>query len=106
MPRPRVILADDFEGLHAAITRLLSPTCDVVGYAGDGLSVLDAAARLRPDMVVVDLHLTGLNGLRVCCALNDYVPPIRVIMLTAADETTYGRGHSLPAQSLTSSRCE
>ena len=84
--RPRVILADDFEGLHAAIARLLSPICDVVGYTGDGLSVLDLAARLRPDVVVVDLHLPGLNGLEVCRALNDHVPPIKGILLTAADD--------------------
>ena len=86
MLRPRVILADDFEGLHAAIARLLSPTCDVVGCAVDGPAVLEAAARLRPDVVVVDLHLPGLNGLEICRALNDYVPPIRVVMLTAADD--------------------
>ena len=84
--RPRVLLADDYDGLYPVITRLLAPSCDVLGGVRDGAALLDATARLRPDVVVVDLWLPGLNGLDVCRALGSTAPHVKVIVFTAADD--------------------
>jgi DNA-binding NarL/FixJ family response regulator len=84
--RPRVLLADDHDGLHAAITRLLAPFCDVLGGVRDGVALLDATRHLEPDVVVVDLWFPGLNGLEICRALKSTAPYVKVIVFTAEDD--------------------
>ena len=67
MPRrPRVLIAEDHPGMAKAICRLLALDCDIVGNVGDGRTVLDAAQRLQPDVVVVDLNLPHVHGFEVC----------------------------------------
>jgi DNA-binding NarL/FixJ family response regulator len=85
-PRPRVLLADDYNALLVALRRLLAPSCEVVGSVGDGLAVVEAAARLRPDVVVLDLNLPMLNGLEACRRITTTLPRSKVILITAADD--------------------
>lgn len=84
--RPRVLLADDHAGVLAALQRLLEPSCDVVGQITVGTLVLDAAARLNPDVIVMDVSMPALNGLDACKQIKDAVPHARVIILTAATD--------------------
>ena len=85
-PRPRVLLAEDYNPLLVALRRLLAPSCEVVGSVADGLAAVDAAVRLRPDVVVLDLNLPTLNGLEACRRIKDAVPPCKVVLITAVDE--------------------
>ena len=64
--RPRVLIAEDHFGVAKAVCRMLSLECDVVGTVADGSAVLEAAQRLQPDVIVVDLNLTHVHGLEVC----------------------------------------
>ena len=84
--RYRVLLADDHPGMTTALARLLSPFFDVVGHVSDGLELLDAATRLQPDVVVLDVHMPGLNGLDECRRLRAAISDVRVIVCTAADD--------------------
>jgi DNA-binding NarL/FixJ family response regulator len=68
------------------LRRLLAPTCDIVGSVGDGLEVVDAAARLRPDVIVLDLNLPTLNGLEACRRIKAALPRSQIILITAADD--------------------
>lgn len=82
--RPRVLLVDDDERMRTAISRLISPECDIVGVVGDTATLFDAASRLRPDVVLLDLSLPGdLNGLDVCRRLTTSIPAIKVLIFTA-----------------------
>jgi DNA-binding NarL/FixJ family response regulator len=85
-PRPRVLLADDYNALLVALRRLLAPSCDVVGSVADGLAVVDAATRLRPDVTVLDLNLPTINGLEACRRIKAALPLSKVILITAADD--------------------
>jgi DNA-binding NarL/FixJ family response regulator len=85
-PRPRVLLAEDYEALLVALRRLLAPSCDVVGSTADGLAVVDAAVRLRPDVTVLDLNLPTINGLEACRRIKEALPLSKVILITAADD--------------------
>jgi DNA-binding NarL/FixJ family response regulator len=85
-PRPRVLLAEDYDALLVALRRLLAPSCDVVGSVADGLAVVDAAVRLRPDVVVLDLNLPTMNGLEACRRIREAVPLSKIILITAADD--------------------
>ena len=60
--------------------------CDVVGSVADGSAVLDAAQRLRPDVIVVDLNLPNVNGLEVCRQIMQVHPEMKVIVFTAMND--------------------
>ena len=72
--------------------RLLSSSCDVVGTVTTGAQLLDAARRLDPDIIVVDLHLPDMSGLDACRQLKAAAPDGSVILLTAANDPKVRQG--------------
>ena len=84
--RPRVLLADDYPDMVKAVSRLLAVDCDVVGTVADGSALLEAAQRLAPDVIVLDLNLQKLNGLAACRQITGVNPEMKVIMFTAEDD--------------------
>ena len=81
--RPRVLLVDDHPGIVRALSRLLSTDCDVVGVMADGREAADAAARLQPVVIVVDLNLPDVSGLDVCRQIKDSDPRVKVVVISA-----------------------
>ena len=81
--RPRVLLVDDHPGIVQALGRVLSPACDVVGVVADGREVADAAARLEPVVIVMDLNLPNISGLEVCRQIAPNNPRVKIIVVTA-----------------------
>ena len=81
--RPRVLIVDDNPGVVRALGRALSLDCDVVGVITDGSDVADAAARLWPVVLVVDVNLPNVNGLDVCRQITQSNPRAKVIMISA-----------------------
>ena len=79
MRRPRVVLADDHRLLREAFAELLKAECDVVGSAADGRALLELAAELRPDIVVLDVAMPLLNGLDAARQLKHTMPDVRLI---------------------------
>jgi len=69
-----------------AVCRLLALDCDVVGTVADGRALLDAAQRLQPDVIVVDLNLPQVNGLEACRQITQANPDAKVIVFTAMDD--------------------
>jgi DNA-binding NarL/FixJ family response regulator len=86
MLRPRVLLADDHRLLREAFAQLLQPRCEVVGAVADGRALLDAAPRLRPDIVVLDIAMPLLNGLDAARLLRQKMPEVKVIFLTVSED--------------------
>ena len=84
--RPRVLLADDYPEMLKAIGRLLELDCEVVGTVSDGGALLEAAQRLAPDVIVLDLNLPNLNGLAACRQITRLHPEMKVIMFTAVND--------------------
>ena len=81
--RLRVLLADDYPAMVKAISRLLALDCDVVGSVADGGALLEAARRLQPDVIVLDVNLPNVHGLEACRQIKDAYPEMKVIMFTA-----------------------
>ena len=81
--RPRVLLVDDHPGVVKALGGALSPECDVVGVIADGREVADAAKRLQPVVIVVDLNLPSVSGLEVCRQITQKNPRVKIIVITA-----------------------
>jgi DNA-binding NarL/FixJ family response regulator len=89
----RVLIADDQALVRAGFRMILDAEddIDVVGEASDGLEAVSAAARLKPDVVLMDIRMPELDGIeatrRVLAADGD--PPTRVLMLTTFDLNEY-----------------
>ena len=86
MNRPRILLADDHTILLEAFKKLLEPTCVVIGTARDGRELIDAAVKLRPDVVVADISMPRLNGLDACERLKQLLPGTKLIVLTQNED--------------------
>jgi CheY-like chemotaxis protein len=78
---PRILVVDDDAGLREAIGALLEVMGYEVGYASDGRSALDQVAQRRPEAVVTDLQMPGMDGfelLREMAIQNSDVPVIAI----------------------------
>ena len=84
--RPRVLIAEDHPGVAKAICRLLALECDIVGHVADGRAVLDAAQRLQPDVIVVDLNLPHVHGFEVCRQIKQDNPDAKVVVFSAMND--------------------
>ena len=71
---PRVLLVDDHATILERTVKVLEHDCTIVGAVADGQSALDAAAILRPDVVVLDISMAGMCGLEVATRLRDARP--------------------------------
>lgn len=80
----RILVADDHCLFRAGLRTLLSQQegMEVVGESVDGLSALDAARSLRPDILLMDISMSGLNGIEATRRILDELPATRVIMLS------------------------
>jgi DNA-binding NarL/FixJ family response regulator len=84
----RVIAADDFPLVREGIVRALNrdPAIEVVGQADNGREALELVAALRPDVLILDLIMPGLDGLGVLDALSTSHPDVRVLLMTASEQ--------------------
>jgi DNA-binding NarL/FixJ family response regulator len=87
----RVILADDHTLVRAGIRALLEkmPGVEVLGEAGDGREVLNLVKLHRPDVVLMDISMPGLNGLEAAARMARDFPGVRVIILSMHDNEEY-----------------
>lgn len=80
----RVLLADDHQLLRDALRKVLDDddAFEVVGEAEDGLAAVEAACRLEPDVVVMDLLMPGLNGIDATRRIVAQQPAVKVLALS------------------------
>ena len=84
MPALRVLLADDHALVRAGMRSLLRDieSVEVVGEAADGAQALALAERERPDVVLLDIAMKGMNGLEAAARFRELHPGIKVIILS------------------------
>ena len=80
--RTRVLLADDHAIVAEGLATLLKGHFDLVGTVGDGSELIDAARKLRPDVVVADIAMPVLSGLEALRRLKTARSDAKVIFLT------------------------
>jgi DNA-binding NarL/FixJ family response regulator len=88
MRRPRLLLADDHVETGEQLQNLLRPHFDVVALVEDGQALVNAAARLTPDVIVTDISMPGLNGIEACALILRDDPGARVIFVTVHAQPT------------------
>ena len=89
--RPRVLLADDHLMVAEALKSLLAPGFDLVGVVADGRALLEAAGRLRPDVIVADISMPQLNGIDALIQLRQDGDPVPVVFLTMHQDASFAR---------------
>lgn len=91
MAKIRVILTDDHTIVRAGIKALLEkqPDIEVVGETSEGRETLRQVELLKPDMVLMDIAMPGMNGLEATALLSKNFPQVRVLALTMHDEEEY-----------------
>jgi DNA-binding NarL/FixJ family response regulator len=82
MKRTRVILADDHTLMLDALKNLLEPEFEVVGIYADGLSLVEAASGLNPNVIVLDIGMPNMNGLLAGQRLKQLMPSVKLIYVT------------------------
>jgi DNA-binding NarL/FixJ family response regulator len=86
MGRPRIVVADDHRAVLDVVTGLLTPHFDVVGAASDGVEALRLARTLRPDVVVLDLSMPGLDGLAAAAHIQRAGVRAAILILTVRED--------------------
>ena len=84
----RVVIADDHRVVREGLCYLLGqePDVDIVGEAGDGRQAVDVVAATRPDVLLLDLYMPGLDGHGVLAALRDAPHRPAIVVLTSATD--------------------
>jgi len=84
----RILLVDDHTLFRSGIKALLQRQEDfeVVGEAGDGLEGIKRAKSLKPDVVLLDLHMPGISGREAVRSIVEEVPETHVVMLTVSED--------------------
>ena len=88
---PNILLADDHNIVRQGLRALLQsePHFHLVGEAGDGIEAVRLAERLKPDVLITDVMMPGLNGLEVTRQVTKSVPKTRVIILSMYTNDAY-----------------
>ena len=84
MKKPRILLVDDHALLRRGLADLLRYESDlaVVGEAGDGEAAVEAAMRLKPDLVVMDLMMPVVDGVEATRRIKEALPETNILILT------------------------
>jgi DNA-binding NarL/FixJ family response regulator len=86
-----LIVDDHDEFRQFARTLLEADGFEVAGEAADGESALAAIAELRPDAVLLDVQLPGIDGIEVANRIGETASPPQVVLTSSRDASDYGR---------------
>jgi DNA-binding NarL/FixJ family response regulator len=88
LSKPTILLADDHPGIFETVARILEPTFEIIRRADDGQALLEAVAKLNPD-VVTDISMPVLNGIEVAHRLKKNGSTCRIVFLTVHDDPDF-----------------
>jgi two-component system, NarL family, response regulator DesR len=88
---PTLLLAQNDARIETSVLRLLREHFDVVGIVADGAALVEWADRFRPDAVVVDSDLAGLDGLSATTAIHRRFPAIPIVVMTDDADPAFWR---------------
>jgi DNA-binding NarL/FixJ family response regulator len=91
MPEIRVLIAEDHETVREGLKLIIDaqPDMTVVGEAGDGREAVKLAQQLAPDVLMMDISMPELNGLKAAAKLKRVAPEIKILTLTRHTDQAY-----------------
>ena len=91
MPRPRILLADDHALLLDGFRTLLASKYEVAGTVEDGKALVEAAIRLSPDLIILDITMPLLSGVDAARQIRKRLPKVKLLFVTMHTSPTYVR---------------
>jgi len=89
MKQPRVLLADDHALMLDGFSNLLQPKYAVVGTVEDGKALVEAAIRLTPDLIILDITMPLLNGIDAAREIRKHQPQVKLLFVTMHTSPSY-----------------
>lgn len=91
MSKLRILLADDHETVREGLKLIIDaqPDMEVIGEAGDGRAAIEQTQHLKPDVVVMDVSMPGMNGLKATQKLSECCPEVKIVALTRHKDDGY-----------------
>jgi DNA-binding NarL/FixJ family response regulator len=89
MSKMRVLLADDYRPLLESLLRLLGPGFEIVGEAQTGQALVEAALKLKPDVIVTDISMPILNGIEAAKRLREAGSMSKIVFLTVLSDPDF-----------------
>ena len=91
MQRLRIVMADDHVLVVEGIRRLLERDYDIVAVVADGRAAVETTARLKPDVVLLDIAMPLLNGIEAARQIRELALPTKIIFVTMQTDRDYIR---------------
>ena len=91
MQSARILVADDHKEMRDSVCRCLEEEFNVIGAVADGAALLEAAARLDPDVCLLDISMPKLNGIEVANQLKQCGSRAKVIFLTIHEDMDFAQ---------------
>lgn len=87
----RILLVDDHQLFREGLRRILELECDmtIIGEAANGIEAMTSVARLRPDVVLMDINMPECNGVEATKRIKQSVPDLAILVLTIHDDSEY-----------------
>ena len=89
MLRSRLLLADDHTLILEGFRNVLEPNYTVVGMVADGRALVEAALRLTPDLIILDITMPLLNGIDAAREIKKHLPEVKLVFVTMHASPTY-----------------
>jgi len=89
MKRPRILLADDHALMLEDIRAILAPHYEIAGTVADGRALVEAALRLIPDLIIVDITMPHLSGIEAARQIQTGLPEIKLLFVTMHSSSAY-----------------
>lgn len=89
MKKARILMADDHPLVRDGCRSILESQYEIVGAVSDGRSLMEAALRLSPDLIVLDISMPSLNGLEAARQVKAALPNVKLIFFTMHSEQSY-----------------
>ncbi|HMS85833.1 MAG TPA: response regulator transcription factor [Nitrospira sp.] len=87
--KPRVLMADDHSILLAGVRKLIEDQCEVVGAVENGRALVEAAERMQPELILLDISMPLLNGIDAARQIKKSCPSTKLIFLTMHSSPRY-----------------
>jgi len=86
---PKVIVVDDHAVIRRGVQQILHafPEWELCGEAGDGQEAIRLAKALRPEIIIMDVSMPGVNGLEATRIIRDILPNTKILLLTLHSST-------------------
>ena len=96
--KPTVVLADDHPRVLSTVGEILASEFDILAGVSDGIKVVQAALKYKPDILVLDIAMPGLDGIQAAREVRRLTLPARFVFLTIQEDADYLRAaHDLGA---------